>query len=114
MDRLPTVVVGGHQMGNPGYFAVLRPILFGLCLPLWILSIFPPLGHPRQYMFYYLIVVLLVLYVLGVSGLVGQQGERYRFPVLIAMLPLAALNIQSIVRWVSEKMAAARSSPVRK
>jgi hypothetical protein len=110
----PVAAATATVISEDQYHAVLRPILFGLCLPVWILSIFPPLGHPRRYMFYYLFVVLLVLYVLGMSAFVGMAGERYRFPVLIAMLPVAVLNFQSIVRWVLQKMAAARSSPVRK
>ncbi|MGB2613585.1 MAG: hypothetical protein WBD63_04290, partial [Phycisphaerae bacterium] len=27
-DRLPTVVVGGHQMGNPGHLAIPRIVLY--------------------------------------------------------------------------------------
>jgi len=59
-------------------------------------------------MFYYLIVVLLVLYVLGLSSLVGQQGERYRFPVLAALFPLAALNLQSFIRRVAKARPGAK------
>lgn len=107
----PADVATATLISEDQYYAVLRPILFGLCLPLWILSIFPPLGHPRRYMFYYLIVVVLVLYVLGWSSLVGGAGERYRFPVLAALFSLAALNLQSVVRWASTRKTAAKGAP---
>lgn len=77
------------------YYSAVRPILFALCLPLWLFSIFPPIGQRRKFGAYYVFEILILCYLLGLASLVGTQGERMRFPVLALMLPVAAINLQA-------------------
>ena len=81
------------------YYSAVRPILFILFLPLWLLVLVPPRGQSRGFKAYYLVFMLMLAYVLGLSALVGQAGERMRFPVLALMLPLAAVNLERLHRW---------------
>ena len=92
---LASVALGATETD---YDAV-RPILFVLFLPLWLLVLVPPRGQSRGYMAYYMAVLLVLAYVLALSALAGESGERMRFPVLALMLPLAAVNFERLHRW---------------
>ncbi len=80
------------SMGFPWYAKYVRPVLFALCLPLWLLGLFPPLAAARGFRFYWLLLILLFAYLVGVSAMLSTQGERYRFPVVAFMLPVVARN----------------------
>jgi len=89
--------------GFPWYASFVRPALFVLCLPLWLLGLFPPLGGTRRFRFYWLLVILLFAYLVGVSAMLSTQGERYRFPVVAFMLPVVARNAIDLRRWISTR-----------
>jgi hypothetical protein len=73
-----------------------RALLFVVFLPVWVLALVPPLRN-RTYMPYYYLSLLFVGWILVPSALVSGQGERLRFPLLIFTLPLAAVNLRSIL-----------------
>ena len=74
----------------------LRIVLGVICLPVWILAILPPLNAPRNQQAYYLLVMLLAAYVFGLTSINPFLGERIRFPVLVFMLPVAAINLAQL------------------
>jgi hypothetical protein len=78
------------------YVAYVRPVLGLLCLPIWLLSLSPPIGFPKKSKKYYLCVVTLLLYVVGLSAMTPLQGERMRFPMLAFMLPVMVWNIHGL------------------
>jgi hypothetical protein len=39
----------------------------------------------------------MMLYVVGLSSAVGWGGERFRYPILALMLPVAAMNLHSLL-----------------
>jgi hypothetical protein len=78
--------------GYSFYSRYIRPALFLICLPLWLLALAPPLGASRELRYYWLLVMVTVAYTIGVSAMLSTQGERYRFPMLAFMLPVAARN----------------------
>ncbi len=78
------------------YMTYGRPILALLWLPMWLLSLIPPIGSPKRYRMYYLLVMMFLFYVLSVNIMAPRAGERYRFPVLAFMLPLVVLNVQDL------------------
>jgi hypothetical protein len=83
--------------GDKAYFDYLRPILGLICLPLWILSLIPPIGAPKSHKMFYLIVTTCLLYIVGLSAIGSGAGERYRFPVLMFMLPVVLWNLQWLI-----------------
>jgi hypothetical protein len=86
------------------YLTYLRPIIGLLCLPIWLLSLSPPIGSPKGYKIYYLFLMMFLFYVLGLSAMTPLQGERMRFPVLIFMLPVMVWNIHSIHGYLSRRL----------
>lgn len=78
------------------YFLYVRPILGLLCLPVWCFSFSPPFRGPRRYWMYYLMVMMWLAYVVGLSSIGIGQGERYRFAVLVFMLPVTIWNVQAL------------------
>jgi hypothetical protein len=81
------------------YQRYIRPTLGLACLPIWILSLVPPVGSRSKWS-YYLIVLILVLYMAGITALNPRQGERIRFPILAFMLPIVAWNGQACLRYL--------------
>ena len=45
---------------------------------------------------YYVLVMMWLVYVVGVSAIGVGQGERYRFAVLVFMLPVMIWNVQAL------------------
>jgi len=78
------------------YFSHARPVLVLLWLPLWLLSLFPPVGSKHTNLGLYVLVMTVLLYVLGLSALGSGGGERIRFPVLPFLLILAAVNANDL------------------
>jgi hypothetical protein len=87
-------------LGEQTYFTYVRPILMLSCLPIWLLSLAPPLGPSRELKTYYSLVIVLVFYVIGVSAITNFGGERMRFPVLVAMMPVLAWNLHHIIQYL--------------
>jgi hypothetical protein len=79
------------------YSVHVRPVLGLLCLPVWVLSLFPPRGATRMSMPYYLLVMLFLIYILGVTIINPLQGERIRFPVLVFLMPIMLWNLQGLL-----------------
>jgi hypothetical protein len=79
------------------YFTYVRPILALVCLPLWLLSLIPPVGLPKKKA-YYLLVIMFLVYVVGVTVINPLQGERIRFPMLAFMLSVMVWNVQRVSR----------------
>jgi hypothetical protein len=84
--------------GERAYQSYVRPLLGLLCLPIWLLSLTPPLQSPRRQRTYYLLVMLSLLYVLGISAITNFAGERMRFPVLFFMMPVVLWNADYLLR----------------
>lgn len=96
--------------GETDYMTKIRPILFVLCLPFWLLAIVPPANRPGRRPFY-LLAMLLLLYVVGITAITPMQGERIRLPVLILLLPIVAWNVSSLIPWLARLASRARPSP---
>lgn len=47
-------------LGDATYFAYVRPALFAACLPIWLLSLIPPLDSPKRLRAYYFLVLILL------------------------------------------------------
>ena len=83
-------------MSEQVYLTYIRPILGLLCLPIWLLSLSPPIGLPKKYKMYYLLVLILLFYMVGMSAMSPLAGERMRFPVLAFMMPVMVWNIHNL------------------
>jgi hypothetical protein len=93
-----------------GYNTSARPILGLICLPVWLLSLFPPVGQPHRRQWYYALMMGTLLYVVGVSATGTGSGERIRFPVLVFMLPVAVSNGHALHRYLQGWINRRRSS----
>ena len=71
----------------------LRPLLFLVWLPVWLLAYIPVVGGDRRARAFYLLVMLLVVYVIGLSSLAPLQGERMRYPLVPLLVVLAAARV---------------------
>jgi hypothetical protein len=78
------------------YFTYIRLIIGLLCLPIWLLSLTPPVGSSKGCKIYYLLLMMLLFYVLGITAITPLQGERMRLPLLLFMLPIVVWNIHGI------------------
>jgi hypothetical protein len=83
-------------VGEDGYMRYVRPVLGVVCLPIWFLSLMPPTAAPRNQKAFYLLVMICLFYIVTLSAIGSGQGERYRFPVLAFMLPIAVWNSASL------------------
>jgi hypothetical protein len=94
------------------YTTYVRPVLGLVCLPIWLLSLLPPIGWSKEYKMYYILVMMFLFYVVGITVMNPLQGERIRFPVLVFMLPVAVLNTHNIrdylTQWCQGKRAKER------
>ena len=79
-------------MGEQTYLTYIRPVLGLLCIPIWLLSLSPPIGSPEKCKIYYLLVVILLFYVVGVSAMAPARGRAHAFSVLAFMLPVIVWN----------------------
>jgi hypothetical protein len=41
------------------------------------------------------------MYIIGISAIAPGQGERYRFPLLMFMLPVGVWNVQALQRYLN-------------
>jgi hypothetical protein len=83
-------------VGEDGYMRYVRPVVGVICLPIWLLSLLPPTAAPRNQKAFYLLVMICLFYIVALSAIGSGQGERYRFPVLAFMLPIAVRNLASL------------------
>jgi len=89
-----TVYLTASALGREdAYFKWIRPVMFALCLPLWVASLVPPRTRQKGWLAYYALMMVVAVYVLSLGSVFSGAGERYRFPVLLLMLPVAATNI---------------------
>jgi hypothetical protein len=96
------------DVGDRAYFRYVRPIVGAMCLPIWILSFVPPLDGPKKHRMFYWAIMTCVVYVVGLSAIGTGAGERYRFPLLMFMLPVAIWNAQWIRGYGQAWLAARR------
>jgi hypothetical protein len=89
-----------YYIGTWLYFRYVRPFLFLVCLPIWLLSLIPPIDAARTQRMYYFLAFTLVMYVGVVSIVANMGGERIRFPVLGLLLPLVVWNVQKLNRYL--------------
>jgi len=82
------------------YFTYIRPILFICCLPIWLLSLSPPMDS-REKRGYYFLAMMFLLYLAGISSIVYGQGERIRFPMLVFILPVMTWNAYTVGDYLS-------------
>jgi len=82
------------------YLRYVRPILGLVCLPVWLLSLIPPINSPKKYRMYYLLAMVLLVYVIGISAISTGSGERIRFPLLAFMLPIMVWNVDRAHRYL--------------
>lgn len=100
-------------MSEQTYQTYIRPVLGLLCLPIWLLSLSPPIGSPAKYKMYYLLVVILLFYVVGMSVMAPLAGERMRFPVLAFMLPVMVWNLHGLHSYLRQWLSSASGKFVR-
>jgi hypothetical protein len=78
------------------YGRYVRPVVAAVCLPIFVLSLLPPLAHQRRQRTYYLLMMVFLLYIVGFSAIGAGSGERIRFPMLSFMMPVALWNARRI------------------
>jgi hypothetical protein len=81
------------------YSTYVRPILALICLPVWLLSLIPPVDSPKKRA-YYLMMITFLVYVVGVTAINPLQGERIRFPILAFMLSVMVWNVHRVSRGI--------------
>jgi hypothetical protein len=84
-----------HLNAGDDYVATVRPFLAVLCMPLWLLALWPPAGGSRR-LAWYAFTILLLGFTLAITALAPMQGERIRFPILALMMPIAVWNARSL------------------
>ncbi len=90
----------GLYFSDQMYVTYVRPLLGIICLPVWLLSLIPPIGT-KSHKTYYLLAIVLLVYVVGLSAIGTGSGERIRFPVLAFMLPVTIWNIRRVHDYLS-------------
>lgn len=83
------------------YVGYVRPVLFAVFLPMWILFLIPPFRSASKVIAFYSLTMILLLYILGISLHTKDQGERIRFPMLAFMLPVILCNGYNLWRRAS-------------
>jgi hypothetical protein len=83
--------------GEPWYTTTLRPIVAAVCLPLFVLSLIPPVGGKPALKMYYVLMVGWLMYIIAFSAIGTGSGERIRFPLLAFMLPVCAWNLHKLL-----------------
>jgi hypothetical protein len=83
---------------DQAYLGYIRPALALGYLPVWLLSLIPPISATRSRMMYYLLVWTCIICVVGPAAMTTGSGERIRFSVLAFMLPVMAWNADSLHR----------------
>lgn len=83
--------------GAARYEAVVRPVVALMCLPIWLLALWPPRSEPRDRA-YYAFMLIIWFYLAGIAVVNPYQGERIRFPVLMFALPVVLWNAQGVYR----------------
>jgi hypothetical protein len=78
--------------------------LYVLWLPVWLLSLTPPLGQPRKYLALYAAIMLASAYIIALSSLGAGGEERIRFPVLPFWFLVAAMNAQDFVNFLRKTL----------
>jgi hypothetical protein len=93
-------------VSEDAYFEDVRIILGVMCLPVWLLSLMPPLGSNGRLKMYYMLVLGCLVYILMLSAIGTGSGERIRFPILAFMLPVVVWNIHQLGihrrRWMEQ------------
>jgi hypothetical protein len=86
--------------GASTYVTAVRPIVALVCLPIWFLSLVPPIASTHRRRMYYLLMLACLVYIIGFSSISTGSGERIRFPILMFMLPVLMWNVQ----WVRSRL----------
>jgi hypothetical protein len=68
-----------------------RGVLTLLWLPLWLVCLIPPRLPEHRSLYYFAMLCLLAI--LGLSAMYAGAGERMRFPALILMMSVGAVNV---------------------
>jgi hypothetical protein len=79
------------------YTRAVRPVVAVVCLPLFVLSVLPPIRRQREQQMYYALMLVLLIYVVGFSAIGIGSGERIRFPLLAFMLPVLVWNVETLL-----------------
>ncbi len=100
MAPLDSATMKGRRLftSSNGLPDKVRVIIGVLCLPVWLLAIWPPFGFSKEAWAYYWLVAILTTMILGLTAINPFQGERIRFPMLAFMLPIAAWNASTLWR----------------
>jgi hypothetical protein len=70
-----------------------RMALTLLCLPLWLVCLVPPRLRTHRSLYY--LAMLCLLAILALSAPVGGASERFRFPALMLMMCVGAVNVSA-------------------
>jgi hypothetical protein len=88
------------------YGRYVRPLITVVCLPVFLLSIVPPIAYGRSYRMYYALMMLFLVYIIGLSAIGFGSGERIRFPMLTFMAPVAVWNTRTVVEHLRARFSA--------
>ena len=78
------------------FLTYVRPILGLVFLPMWLLSLAPPIHGSQSHKAYYALMLLCVMCLVGLGAITFGSGERIRFSILVFMLPVMIWNAQSL------------------
>jgi hypothetical protein len=97
VEAVPAMVARLHGK-SAGYARCVRPLLFVLWLPVWLLGCVPPVGGDHRAWAFYGLGMILVVYVIGLSAMAPLQGERMRYPVASLLIVLAGARAHDRLR----------------
>jgi hypothetical protein len=90
--------------GPQAYREYLRPLMTLLFLPLWVLTLVPPLGESPSRRMYYVLMWACVFCTVGLASITTGSGERIRFIVLATMLPVMVWNAQALYEYAAGRI----------
>ena len=102
--------VANELLSPATYRRFVRPVIVAACVPIFLLSLLPPMGHFRGQRPYYALVMLFLLYIIGLSAISYGSGERIRFPILAFMAPVAVWNARTFCDAVQARFSVPRLS----
>jgi hypothetical protein len=95
---VPIEALPAHVMRYAGagaaYERFVRPLLFLVCLPVWLLAYWPPPRSDRRARAYYALTMMSLAFVVIMSAMAPQQGERMRLPLVAFLVPLAVAQLE--------------------
>jgi len=97
MDSLVLQIHRLFENGQPLTNAV-RFVLSLICLPLWLLAYIPGRRLLKEKTAYLIVFGIITAYVLGITALTAEGcGDRYRLPLIMSIISVAALQIDSMI-----------------